>query len=58
VIEGKLLIWEQDYKGDTRNSNDLDPQIFEVGPLCFFEFIHDRPVYGLYISAMISIKTN
>jgi hypothetical protein len=57
VIEGKLLIWVhhswQVYKGDRRNSNDLDPQMLEVGPLCFVEFILHRPVYGLYISAMI-----
>jgi hypothetical protein len=46
----------QVYKGDTRNSNDLDPQMFEVSPLCFFESIHRRPVYGLYISAMIETK--
>lgn len=43
----------QVYKGDTRNPNDLDPQMFEVGPFYLFEFTHTLPFYGLCISAMI-----
>uniref|UniRef100_A0A0A9DID2 NAD(P)-binding domain-containing protein n=1 Tax=Arundo donax TaxID=35708 RepID=A0A0A9DID2_ARUDO len=38
----------QVYKGDTRNPNDLDPQMFAVGSFFFFEFIQFVCLWVIY----------